>query len=704
MGTEESNNIQRNKIKNEVMCDEKGFMDDETTLEYILKAQKSTCCIINTKNNKRGSGFFCKIPYTADENILLNVLITCEHVLPKEIIFSDEDIKLIVNNKEKIISLKKKRKRWSDKDMDYSCVEILNEDNIEDYYRLDDIFNKNYTYDKYINKNIVIFSIMNKKRGHDDGVIKIIDKFLFVHNCNTLPGSSGGVIINKNNGLVIGLHKGEYKGKNVGIFIRHIIRQIILNRNTKLIGDKEGKKNNYMNNINYKNYNISEMNKYLNNNNINNNYNNMSNKYNNVTNKNINNNIMNQMNNSLINQMNFRMFNPKTNQMPFQMNNPMMNQIKYQNLNQMNNQIVKPMMNNPIMNQINNPFIQQNQYKEITFNDLNPNQIELVNSIIKFYEDNKSTNQNEFMNYEHPQQIKALINHLYPNYSQLIKKTHDYFNEEELFSHINEAKKKVNFINSNKEMFTIPVPCSITKSDLYVVADLFKGLKYTNIILVLRDKILNNDDSSIENITEGDNIIIIEDRIYPEKEYYFSIKEKYKNHKMIWNIIFDGSQFFGKKIFVLAMEATMEELINCIYLFYGIDSRDLRIMYSMRTLYRDKRSIQSVIFNHAVLMGYKKQNMRENTDCRFLGKIITAQLLIDNSVIEVKVGRLNNSKVLFCGDLEHGFGLYKKNMRNSYNIYVKKYNIEIKYEDNQSFFSLGIKDDFECFLKLKKRN
>ena len=49
--------------------------------------------------------------------------------------------------------------------MDYSCVEILKEDNIEDYFRLDDIFNKNYTNDKYKNENIIIFCIMNKKKG-----------------------------------------------------------------------------------------------------------------------------------------------------------------------------------------------------------------------------------------------------------------------------------------------------------------------------------------------------------------------------------------------------------------------------------------------------------------------------------------------------------------------------------------------------------
>ena len=101
MGAGESKSIDRRKIKNE-KSDKRGYMDDETTEEYIQKAKNSTCYIINEKTNKTGSGFFCKIPYTEDENILLNVLITCEHVLGKDIIFTDEDIKLIVNKKKRL--------------------------------------------------------------------------------------------------------------------------------------------------------------------------------------------------------------------------------------------------------------------------------------------------------------------------------------------------------------------------------------------------------------------------------------------------------------------------------------------------------------------------------------------------------------------------------------------------------------------------
>ena len=231
-------------IINEV-SDAKGTIDDEVIIEYIEKAKYSTCKI-EIDDNKYGSGFFCKIPFQEDENILINVLLTNEHVLEYDDVFSEKDIKLIVNNEKKIISLKKQRKRWSSKELDYSCIEILKEDKIQDFYMLDDKILKNdYSNDIYLNKSIFVFGIMkNKKRGHSDGLITSIDQFYFVHNCNTDKGCSGAVIVNKNNNLVIGIHKGELvdddnKNKNkilnVGIFIKNIIEDIIRFKQEKLI-------------------------------------------------------------------------------------------------------------------------------------------------------------------------------------------------------------------------------------------------------------------------------------------------------------------------------------------------------------------------------------------------------------------------------------------------------------------------------------
>ena len=231
--------------------DGRGMIDDETIIEYIEKAKNSICKI--ESDSGYGSGFFCKIPLQEDGNILLNVLLTNEHVINYADAFSEKDIKLIVDDKEKIISLKKQRKRWSNKKMDYTCIEILKEDEIKDFYTLDDkILKDDYSNDIYYKKSILVFGISkNRKRGHSDGLILFVENFNFVHNCNTYDGCSGSVIVNKKNNLVIGIHKGELKHNgqkilNVGIFIKNIIEDIMKNKEGKLIKDQLNNKEDYL--------------------------------------------------------------------------------------------------------------------------------------------------------------------------------------------------------------------------------------------------------------------------------------------------------------------------------------------------------------------------------------------------------------------------------------------------------------------------
>ena len=205
--------------------------------QYIGKARNATCQIILNGGNY-GSGFFCRIPFTKNDNLLLNVLLTCEHVLTQDIIFSNNEIKIKVGDTVKNISLKN-RKKWSNKEMDYSCIEIIEEDEINDFYNLDDIIlNKNYSNKIYIDNkmnHIYVFGIMQKKRGHSSGLIRKIQNFFFIHDCNTYKGTSGGVIVNKINNCVVGLHKGEFETEdkrfknlalNVGVFIKDIIEDI----------------------------------------------------------------------------------------------------------------------------------------------------------------------------------------------------------------------------------------------------------------------------------------------------------------------------------------------------------------------------------------------------------------------------------------------------------------------------------------------
>ena len=215
----------------------RGVFYDKNMTQFMEKSRDSTCKIIN--GGEYGSGFFCRIPYKEDEDSYINVLLTCEHVLKKDIVFSkDRDIKVVINDIEKIITLKKTRKKWSNEALDYSCIEIKETDNLDnDYYQLDDlILKKDYDNKLFLKKNfnkIIIFAIMKgEERGYDSGnITKIVDNN-FIHNCNTYQGCSGGVIVNKIKNSVIGMHRGNINNsrneeiQNVGIFIKDIIDDI----------------------------------------------------------------------------------------------------------------------------------------------------------------------------------------------------------------------------------------------------------------------------------------------------------------------------------------------------------------------------------------------------------------------------------------------------------------------------------------------
>ena len=87
----------------------RGVFIDKNISQFIEKSSVSTCKIIN--GEKYGSGFFCRIPYKEDEDSYIDVLLTCEHVLQKDIVFSNNrNIKVIINDVEKIITLKKQEK------------------------------------------------------------------------------------------------------------------------------------------------------------------------------------------------------------------------------------------------------------------------------------------------------------------------------------------------------------------------------------------------------------------------------------------------------------------------------------------------------------------------------------------------------------------------------------------------------------------
>ena len=79
--------------------DAKGMIDGDAMMYYLQKAKKAIC-EINLPNGY-GSGFFCKIPYTEDNNQLIPALITCNHVLSKDLIKTNNINIILKFNKNK---------------------------------------------------------------------------------------------------------------------------------------------------------------------------------------------------------------------------------------------------------------------------------------------------------------------------------------------------------------------------------------------------------------------------------------------------------------------------------------------------------------------------------------------------------------------------------------------------------------------------
>ena len=104
--------------------------DDETIYQFIEKARNTTCQII--LNDGNFFGFFVEFLYK-NNNLFLNILLTCECILTQDITFSDKKIKIKVDDAVKNIPLNN-REKISNKEMNYSCIKILEQHEINGFY------------------------------------------------------------------------------------------------------------------------------------------------------------------------------------------------------------------------------------------------------------------------------------------------------------------------------------------------------------------------------------------------------------------------------------------------------------------------------------------------------------------------------------------------------------------------------------------
>ena len=212
----------------------------------ILKQMEKNICRINL-DNEQGTGFFCKIPFPNEVN-MLPVLITNNHVINEQLL-NKKDAKIsiyIEDQNSRNIDLNN-RMKYTNEEFDITIIELKDKDDINNFLELDDdlidnIINNEDKNDKYKKETIYVIQYPEGKLSVSYGVLNNIyedKKYNFNHKCSTKSGSSGSPILNINNNKVIGVHKeGIVNSYNKGTFLNYPIKIFIEQNINKIKSEK----------------------------------------------------------------------------------------------------------------------------------------------------------------------------------------------------------------------------------------------------------------------------------------------------------------------------------------------------------------------------------------------------------------------------------------------------------------------------------
>ena len=183
-----------------------------TSIEELNNLSKYNSAMCKIISPVFGTGFFCDM-----DNMnfpFKKALFTAYHVLDENNIENNKEIKFEYLNKTNTITMKENRRRYTDEELDYTCIEIFDTDNINNFFKIDTKIFDNKIYLK--NKGIFILQFpKGDKICLDSGIILDINNSVIQHNVPTKPGSSGSPLINRDNNIILGIHIGSLKDEKI---------------------------------------------------------------------------------------------------------------------------------------------------------------------------------------------------------------------------------------------------------------------------------------------------------------------------------------------------------------------------------------------------------------------------------------------------------------------------------------------------------
>ena len=187
-------------------------------INNILSKELSLCKIIN--ENKKGTGFFCRM--NIDEIPIKLALFTNNHVLDGNCIKTGKKIIIehIHFDKLKILDITEDRRTFTNEELDYTCIEIFENDNIFKQYELEELLIIDQKYleedvSHLLNKDILLLQYpMGNEFSFSVGIIDYIDKVNIRHTASSNEGSSVSPLLKRDDYSIIGIHFGSKMQQN----------------------------------------------------------------------------------------------------------------------------------------------------------------------------------------------------------------------------------------------------------------------------------------------------------------------------------------------------------------------------------------------------------------------------------------------------------------------------------------------------------